>query len=68
MNASMAITEDKFYEISSKAVAVAVAAMHAQGVGGSGGGGVAGGRAIKDKAFSDVRKFDNGENLWEDWA
>ena len=64
----MAITEDKFYEMVSKAVAVAVAAMHAQGSGGNGGGGGAGGRVIKDKAFSNVRKFDKGENLWQDWA
>ena len=60
----MAITEDKFYEMVSKAVAVAVAAMHAQGGGGNGGGGGAGGRVIKDKALSDVRKIDKGENLW----
>ncbi len=64
----MAITEDKFCEMVSKAVAVAVSAMHAQGGGGNGGGGGTGGRVIKDKAFSDVRKFDKGENLWEDWA
>ncbi len=52
----------------SKAVAVAVAAMHAQGGGGNGGGGGAGGRVIKDKVFSNVRKFDQDENLWEDCA
>ena len=63
MSAAMAITEDKFYEMVSTAVAVPVAAMHAQGGGGNGGGGGAGGRVIKDKAFSDVRKFDKGDNL-----
>ena len=62
----MAITEDQFYEMVSKAVAVAVAAMHAQGGGCNGGGGGAVGRVIKEKAFSEVRKFDRGDNLWED--
>ena len=57
----MAISEE------AKAVAVAVAGAQVHGTGG-GGGGSGQGRVIKDKAVSDVRKFDKGENLWEDWA
>ncbi len=63
MSAAMAITGNRFYEMVSKAVAVAVAALHAQGGGGNGGGGGAGGQVLKGKACSDVRKFDKGDNL-----
>ncbi len=34
---------------------------------GGGGGGSGQGRVIKDKAFSDVRKFEKGDSLWEGW-